>query len=171
MEHGGKILLLLDHKARSLYDLTGEYECKVDAKGRLRLPSLLIRQIGGAHLPFVLNRGFERHLILYPKDVWDEKTKEINRLNLYDERHRRVIRYFYRGANIVSLDASDRLLITQSLMDYAELDKDVVLFAYQQQIEIWSKKHYEKMIQEEPEDFASIANGVFGQLSGGEHER
>jgi Uncharacterized protein conserved in bacteria len=116
-------------------------------------------------MPFTVNRGFERHLIIYPKEVWDKKTKEINRLSIYDERHRRVIRYFYRGATSVALDSSDRILINKTLLDYAEIEKEVMLFAYQQQIEIWSKKRYEKMIQDEPEDFASIANEVFSNLA------
>jgi len=51
--------------------LTGEYECKVDSKGRLRLPATLIKQIHEIELGFTLNRGFEKHLIMYPKKVWD----------------------------------------------------------------------------------------------------
>jgi len=53
--------------------LTGEYECKVDSKGRLRLPATLIKQIHEIELGFTLNRGFEKHLIMYPKKVWDLK--------------------------------------------------------------------------------------------------
>ena len=52
--------------------LTGEFQCKVDAKGRLRIPSSLVRQLGSDNLTFTINRGFEKHLILYPKMVWDK---------------------------------------------------------------------------------------------------
>ena len=68
--------------------LTGEYECKIDSKGRVRLPASLIRQINEIELGFTLNRGFERHLILYPKKVWDLKTEEIDRLNIYNKKQR-----------------------------------------------------------------------------------
>lgn len=150
------------HKAKSLYHFTGEYDCKIDAKGRIRLPSALIRQIGGANLNFTVNRGFEQHLIMYPKEVWDRKTKEINQLNIYKKQHRQVIRYFYRGATEVNLDKADRVLVPKSLLEYAGIEDGVVLFAYQDQIEIWSKKRYEGMIDQEPEDFSSIADQVFG---------
>ena len=145
-----------------MYQFTGEYDCKVDAKGRLRLPSALIRQIGGVNLNFTINRGFERHLIMYPKEVWERKTKEINQLNIYNQQHRQVIRYFYRGATEVQLDSADRVLVPKTLLDYAAISKEIMLFAYQDQIEIWSKERYEQMIENEPEDFSSIADQVFG---------
>lgn len=145
-----------------MYHFTGEYDCKIDAKGRVRLPSALVRQIGGANQNFTVNRGFEQHLIMYPKEVWDRKTKEINQLNIYKKQHRQVIRYFYRGATEVNLDKADRVLLPKSLLEYAGIQGEVVLFAYQDQIEIWSKKHYERMIDQEPEDFSSIADQVFG---------
>ena len=37
--------------------LLGEYECKIDGKGRLRLPSALIEQLGEEKGSFVINRG------------------------------------------------------------------------------------------------------------------
>ncbi len=162
MGESGKLVLHLNHKAKSLNQFTGEYECRVDAKGRLRLPSALIRQIGGVNLNFTVNRGFEQHLIMYPKEVWERKTKEINQLNIYSQQHRQVIRYFYRGATEVQLDTADRVLIPKSLLEYAEISKEVMLFAYQDQIEIWSKERYKIMLEQEPEDFSSIADKVFG---------
>ncbi len=145
-----------------MYQFTGEYECKVDSKGRVRLPSALIRQIGGSNIQFTLNRGFEKHLILYPREVWERKAKEINQLNIYNKQHRQAIRYFYRGATEISLDGADRILIPRSLIDYGGIESEIVLFAYQDQIEIWSKERYEEMISQEPEDFSDIANRVFG---------
>ncbi len=151
-----------------MYQLTGEYDCKIDAKGRLRLPSGLIRQIGGANLPFTINRGFEQHLMMYPKEVWDRKTKEINQLSIYNKQEREVIRYFYRGATEVLLDKADRVLLPKSLLEYAGIKGEIVLFAYQDLIEIWSKERYKEMIDREPEDFSSIADKVFGRNAANE---
>jgi len=147
-----------------MYQLTGEYECKMDVKGRLRLPTSLIRQIGAGILSFTINRGFEKNLMLYPKDVWDSKTKEINQLNIYNTKQRQALRYFYRGATGLILDSADRILIPKSLIEYAELSQDIVLFAYHEQIEIWSKENYEAIIAAEPEDFSVIADEIFGNV-------
>lgn len=147
------------------YRFTGEFECKLDAKGRLKLPAAIIKQLGGdENLKFTINRGFEKHLMLYPNDVWEMKTNEINQLNIYNTQQRQAIRYFYRGATELDMDSSERINLPSSLMEYAGIDKDVVLFAYQNQIEIWAKDKYDAMIGEEPEDFASIAEDVFSNL-------
>lgn len=149
--------------------LTGEYECKLDDKSRLKLPKALLAQIGESISEgFVVNRGFEQHLMIYPKKVWDTVTEEIDELNIYDSRQRRAIRYFYRGATLVQLDSSDRLLLPKSLVGYSEIDKDVVLFAYQQRIELWSKALYDAELGEEPENFAALSEGLFVKKKIGE---
>ncbi|MBK9735742.1 MAG: division/cell wall cluster transcriptional repressor MraZ [Saprospiraceae bacterium] len=154
------------------YKFTGEYECKLDAKGRLKLPTAIVKLIGGGeNLKFTINRGFEKHLMLYPNDVWEMKTNEINQLNIYSTQQRQAIRYFYRGATELEMDASERINLPGSLMEYAGIDKDVVLFAYQNQIEIWAKDKYDQMLGEEPDDFASIAEDIFKSIkSAGESQ-
>lgn len=146
-----------------MYQLTGEYECSIDPKGRLRIPSALLRQFGGpSALSLVVNRGFEKHLMLYPRDVWNRKVAEVNQLNIYNTDERKFMRYFYRGASELELDNADRVLIPKSLMDYAQIDKEVILFAYHEQIEMWSKEAYNQITSVEPDDFSALAEAVFG---------
>ncbi len=145
-----------------MYNLTGEFECKVDAKGRLKMPATLLKQLGMEHARFTINRGFENHLMIYPQDVWEKKTKEINHLNIYVKKNRQAIRYFHRGATQLSCDTADRILIPKRLMEYADLRKEVVLFAYNEQIELWAKDQYDAMLDMEPEDFSQLAEDVFG---------
>jgi len=147
--------------------LLGEYECKIDAKGRMRMPSGLIAQLGDAEaLSFVINRGFENCLMLYPEAVWDRITNEINQLNLYNKKNRAFVRYFYRGAQKISLDGADRILVPKRLLEYAGIDKEVVLSAYNDRIEIWAADQYESLLDEEPEDFSDLAEEVLGKADG-----
>ncbi|TVR78922.1 MAG: division/cell wall cluster transcriptional repressor MraZ [Chitinophagaceae bacterium] len=144
----------------------GEYECKVDAKGRLMIPSGLNKQLlPEARDRFVVNRGFEKHLVLYPFNEWEKISSEINRLNLYVKKNRQFVRYFYRGATELSPDSNNRILFPKSLMEYANLKKDVVLFAYSNRIEIWNKEEYEGLLDDEPADFSDLAEDVMGDLS------
>ncbi len=157
------------------YQLTGEYEIKIDAKGRIKMPANLLKQLtvstgeNGSY-DFVVNRGYENHLILYPQDVWEKKTKELNRLNINIRKNRQAVRYLYRGATQISADSSERVLIPKNLILYAGIEKNVVLFAYLDQIEIWAKSAYQQMIDEEPVDFAELAEEVFGDKSKEEDE-
>lgn len=149
------------------YQLTGEYEIKIDAKGRIKMPANLLKQLtassgGNGSYDFVVNRGFENHLILYPQDVWDEKVKDFSKLNINITKNRQALRYLYRGATQIAADNSERVLIPKNLILYAGIEKQVVLFAYLDQIEIWAKSAYKQMIDEEPTDFAELAEEVFG---------
>lgn len=142
----------------------GEYECKLDPKGRLMLPAGLKKQLSPeAQDRFVINRGFEKCLVLYPLNEWKIISEEVNQLNLYAKKNREFARYFFRGASELALDGTSRLLLPKSLLEYASIEKDLVLFAYSNRIEVWSKAGYDAMLNDEPEDFANLAEEVMGK--------
>lgn len=146
--------------------LLGEFDCKVDSKGRFMLPSGLKKQLSeGDQERFVINRGFEKNLTLYPQSEWQKISREVNSLNLYNKKNREFVRYFFRGASEITLDAASRLLLPKSLLDYAGIDKEIVLFAYGQRLEIWARDVYEAMMNNEPEDFSSLAEDVMGKIT------
>lgn len=141
----------------------GEFDCKLDPKGRLMLPSGLRKQLSPeANESFVVNRGFEQCLVLYPKNDWDRISAEVNQLNQYIKKNREFIRYFYRGATELGIDGTGRILLPKRLQEYGEIEKEVVLFAYSDRIEIWNKDKYESLLTDEPEDFANLAEEVMG---------
>lgn len=141
----------------------GEFEVKIDDKARLRLPSALLRQFDGMEKNgFVVNRGFEKCLTLYPKMEWERITKEINSLNLYVQKNRDFVRYFFRGASELELDASERVLLPKPLLEYIGNGKELVLFAYFNRIEIWNKNDYDNLLDSEPSEFSSLAEEVMG---------
>ena len=145
----------------------GEYECKVDAKGRVLLPAGLKKQISpDAQEKFVLNRGFEKHLTLYPMNEWKVISAEVNKLNLFVKKNRTFHRMFHNGATEIELDNTSRFLIPKNLMDYAGIDKDIVLFAYSNRIEVWSKAEYDRMLNDDSVDFSSLAEEVMGNQNG-----
>ncbi len=145
-------------------NLIGEFECRIDVKGRFMLPAGLKKQIPPeAHDRFVINRGFEKCLVLYPNNVWKIISDEVSQLNLYNKKNRDFVRYFYRGASELLLDSVNRLLLPKQLVEYAGIGKEVVLFAFSNRIEIWAKEAYERLQINEPEDFSTLAEEVMGK--------
>ena len=145
-------------------NLIGEFECRLDDKSRVILPSGLKKQISQeAQDRFVINRGFENCLVLYPMNEWKSISEEINRLNLYNRKNRDFARCFYRGATELTLDNASRLLLPKSLLSYAGIVRDVVLFAFSNRIEVWARDRYEKLMTDEPEDFSILAEDVMGK--------
>ena len=150
----------------------GEFECKLDTKGRLMLPSGLRKQLDpAAQEKFVLNRGFEKCLVLYPKNEWEGISAEVNKLNQYVKKNRDFIRYFYRGASELTVDATGRILFPKQMLCYAGVVKEVVLFAYSNRIEVWDATTYNNLLTDEPDDFSSLAEEVMGgSRNNGQHD-
>ena len=147
-----------------MLQILGEYDCTIDSKGRIKLPSLLLKQLANSKLhSFVVNRGFEQCLILYPLPTWEKISEEVNQLNQYEKKNRDFLRYFYRGASPVAADAADRILIPNRLLEYAAVQKELVLFAYGDKIEIWAAEVHQKMLDEQPVDFSNLAEEVLGK--------
>ena len=143
--------------------LTGEYECKLDTKGRMMLPSGLKKKLPAVEAEgLVINRGFEKYLVIYTKSEWDKKLDELSKLNQYETKNIQFIRYFTRGATELMPDATGRVNLPKQLLDYAGIKSDVVLTCQINKIEVWDQDAYQEMIVNEPADFASLAESVMG---------
>ena len=142
----------------------GEFEATLDPKGRFLLPAGFKKQLpaeGGNQ--FVINRGFEKCLSLYPMVSWDPIYERINKLNDFDHKVREFRRYFLNGATQLDLDTAGRLLIPPNLKEHAGLEKDIVLVAAVNKIEIWDKGKYQQFFESfSPETFSTLAEQVMG---------
>ncbi|MBA2250824.1 MAG: division/cell wall cluster transcriptional repressor MraZ [Chitinophagaceae bacterium] len=140
----------------------GEYEATLDAKGRFLLPSGFKKQLPeGSSDDFIINRGFEKCLSLYPFKSWKPIFAEISALNEFDPKARQFRRYFLNGATQVTLDTANRILIPKNLMEHAGLEKDIVLVSAVNKIEIWDKNKYQQFFETfSPEAFSNLAKEV-----------
>jgi len=110
---------------------------------------------------FVLNRGFEKCLSLYTSSGWDPIFSELSKLNDFDPKVRQFKRYFLNGATQVNPDSAGRLLLPKNLMEYAGLEKDIVLVSAIDKIEIWDKTKYQQFFETfSPETFSDLAKEV-----------
>ncbi len=141
----------------------GTYECKIDAKGRLLVPSALKKQMH-SHLEegFVLKRSvFQKCLELYPMQEWNVLMQKINELNRFKKKNNDFIRKFTAGVKVIEVDTNGRLLIPKDLKTFANISKNLVLSSAINIIEIWDKDLYESSI-EDVDDFADLAEDVMG---------
>lgn len=146
----------------------GEYEATLDTKGRFLLPAGFKKQLSEeAGNQFVINRGFEKCLTLYPMKSWEPIFAELGKLNDFDPKVREFRRYFMNGATVLELDSAGRLLVPSNLKEHAGLEKDIVLVAAMNKIEIWDKDKYQKFFESfSPEAFSTIAQQVMSPGSG-----
>ncbi|MFD2742530.1 MULTISPECIES: division/cell wall cluster transcriptional repressor MraZ [Sphingobacterium] len=153
-------------------ELTGEYICKLDAKGRMVVPALLKKQIPNIEQEgLIVNRGFEKNLVIYPRSEWSKMMKQLSRLNKFKAENRNFIRKFMSGATELTLDSANRVLLPKSLMEYAEISGELMLACQFDRIEVWSKSVYLETLGEMSEDdFATLGEKVMGGLDIGDLE-
>ena len=120
--------------------LTGEFNHSIDSKGRLIIPSKL-RESLGEH--FVITKGMDGCLFLYPDNEWKAFEEKLRALPLTNKNARALSRFFVARATMCELDKQGRILVPQTLREFAGLDKDVVLTGNLNRIEIWSKEKWE----------------------------
>ncbi|ATA89719.1 transcriptional regulator MraZ [Capnocytophaga stomatis] len=145
--------------------LIGTYECKIDAKGRITLPAPLKKQLGDLEAGFVLKRSdFQRCIDFYTMDEWNLEMQKVNSLNRYVKENNDFIRKFMSGVKLIEIDSVGRMLVPKDLLEYAQIDKEIVMSALGNRVEIWDKTAYETAIYTSPEDFSALAEKVMGGL-------
>lgn len=150
-----------------MINLTGTYECKVDAKGRMMLSVAFKKQLASVLQDgFVVKRAvFQPCLEIYPMQEWNQMMAKINKLNRFVKKNNDFIRRFTAGVKIVEMDASGRLLIPKDLCGFAGIQKQVVLSSAINIIEVWDKDKYEQAIDDAATDFADLAEEVMGNTN------
>lgn len=144
----------------------GTYECRIDDKGRLKLPSALIKQMGDFDdCSFVVKRAvFQSCLEVYPMNGWEMLMDKLNKLNRFVKKNADFIRMFTAGVKVTELDNAGRLQISKDLMHFASLQKEVVITSAGELFEIWDKEAYEQVISTSEENFAQLAEQVMGSF-------
>ncbi|WP_028122255.1 division/cell wall cluster transcriptional repressor MraZ [Epilithonimonas tenax] len=144
----------------------GTYECRIDDKGRIKLPASLTKQMEHfADQPFIIKRSvFQKCLEVYPMAPWDRLMAKINALNRFVKKNADFIRMFTAGVKTVEMDSVGRLQISKDLTQFANLNKEIVITSAGELFEIWDKESYEQVIAVSEIDFANLAEDVMGNL-------
>ena len=150
-----------------MQSLIGEYDCKVDAKGRFMFPVNLRKQLEDTFdKGFVINRNLhQKCLVLYPISEWNKLNKKLSKLNRLIKANDVFVRKFTGGATGADADNTGRVLLPKSLVDYAGISTDIKILGSNNVIEIWDKDLYEKSISCEEIDFADLAEEVMGNTN------
>jgi len=139
----------------------GSYMYSVDDKGRVSLPAKLRKYVSPeAGDTFVVTRGFEKCLFVYPIDEWNKLEANLRNLSSYDPQHRRFIRAILELAQESQIDSQARISIPPELREYASIQNEVRIIGTLDKIELWNPKIYEEYKNSQPESYESIAATV-----------
>jgi MraZ protein len=138
--------------------LTGEYRHSVDAKNRLFIPAKHREELGEE---LIVSRSIRGQLLkVFSLEGWEAYIAPIK------QQERRVaepaLRFLHRNAVKVTPDSQGRILLPQSLLDFAEIEKNAVVVGNCDWVEIWSEALYEAEIEKEDQEDLRAKLELFG---------
>ena len=134
----------------------GRYEHTIDAKGRISIPSKFREVLGKKYDDRLVITNFDHCLVAFPYEEWSLLEQKVGTFSLMKKETSAFFRFFYSSAMDCDIDKQGRLLIPQTLRDYAGLQKDVVLVGEGKRIEIFAKERWLEEARKIEENFDQI---------------
>lgn len=139
----------------------GSYDYSVDNKGRINIPARLRKYISPeANDTFIVTRGYEQCLYVYPLDEWNKVEENIRQLSSTNPKHRFFMRTLLERATESQLDGQFRITIPKELLQFAGIENDVFIIGVLEHIEIWNPLTYADYQKTQAESYESVAQTV-----------
>jgi MraZ protein len=139
----------------------GQYLYSVDSKGRVSIPAKLRKHINPeANDTIVMTQGTSKCILIYPYDQWQTFENDLLRLNPYVPDNMKFIRMTTQKATEDVLDSQARILIPQFLLEYAGIEKEVLIIGVLNKIELWDPAVYDNYINSSEETYEQLAEKV-----------
>jgi MraZ protein len=139
----------------------GQFTYSIDSKGRISIPAKLRKQLSPeANDTFVMNQGIAKCIDIYPLDQWIVFEQRLEKLNHFKPEEALFTRMILQNAHEDTLDSQSRILLPQNLIEYAQIEKEVLILGVLKKIEVWNPKVYEEYIKQSKESYEQIAAKV-----------
>lgn len=135
----------------------GNFEAKVDAKGRVFVPAAFrkLLQLQGEEWLVLRKDIFQDCLVLYPGSVWENEIEILrDKLSKWNKNEQQVFRQFVLDAERLEMDGSGRVLISKRYLELVGIDDEVRFLGVDKTIEVWAKSKLDEPLMN-PDDFAN----------------
>ena len=119
--------------------MTGNFEHKIDAKGRLFIPSSLRDELGEV---FHVMISVEECLTAYSNDSWERFLEKVRAMPI---RQQPKMRPFFSNAARCELDSQGRFLLPQKLRDRIGLEKNVTVVGSGTFVQFWDSEAFKRV--------------------------
>ena len=139
----------------------GQFRYTLGAKGRLNIPAKFRRALAPeANETFVVIRGFDTCLFLYPLDEWNKFEQRLRQLPINKERNRRFLRMITSNASEDRCDKQGRITIPTDLLKVAHVEKEVLILGVLDKIELWNPDIYQQHVDASDESYEDFAENM-----------
>ena len=114
----------------------------------------------------ILTRGVENCLWLFPPEEWKTFSENlIGSTSLFQEKARLIQRRMIAPAQETEIDKAGRIVIPQTLREYAALQKDCLVLGLKKYMEIWSEVAYQTYLSENEAKFKEAAEELGARIT------
>lgn len=140
----------------------GASSINLDTKGRLAIPTKYRSELQECcECQLVVTADRDGCLLLYPLPEWEAVERQLMKLSNIDKKVRALKRFMIGYASECEMDGQGRVLLPETLRNFAKLDKCIVLSGQLNKFEIWDadtwESHQNVWIEEGEEDKALSA--------------
>jgi MraZ protein len=135
----------------------GEYQYKVDEKGRVPLPPKFRREMKEA---VILARGTEKYIIVYPPAEWKRLADTLAAKAVTPANLRKLNRVIFGSAFSASFDRQGRITLPSSLRSYAEISDTVIVVGANNYVELWNEELWRAEKASAEEQASQIMEGL-----------
>lgn len=144
--------------------LLGQYEGRLDEKGRIAFPKKLRAAIGEK---LIVTFGYENSLIVVSEENWKSLLEGTEGKPFIQKDARETQRFLLGGASFVELDTKGRFILPAYLREFGKVTEEVVFVGLSRYVEIWDKKRwveYMGILEKNIDTIAKrLTNGEEGQ--------
>ena len=139
----------------------GQFKYTIDSKGRINIPAKFRKAVSPeSNETFVITRGLENCIYVYPLDEWNKIEKKLRQLSTNQKDNRLFIRMMTSFASESQLDRQGRIAIPQYLIDLVKINKEILIIGTLDKLEIWSPEIYDKYLKENDQSYESLAEKI-----------
>lgn len=138
--------------------LIGQYTHELDPKKRLTLPSKWRADLGKK---VVVTNGLDNSLFVFSVKEWDKVAEKLSQGSLGNADTRSFNRFILGNAFETDVDAAGRIVIPESLKDFAKLGDKVVCAGMYSRIELWNEEAWKRDVSK----VSGEADALAGKLS------
>lgn len=138
--------------------LIGQYTHDLDPKKRLTLPSKWRVTLGKK---VVITNGLDTSLFVFPLKKWEEIAEKLVAQSIGNSDSRSFNRFMLANAFEADIDAAGRILIPDTLKDFAHLTGKVVVAGMYSRIELWDESQWKSYMERS----GAQADALAGKLS------
>ena len=136
----------------------GSYRHSIDHKGRISIPARFRRLLSGdASDTFIILRGLETCVALYPLDEWQRMEERLRSRSFHDETNRRFLRIMSLDLNEGIMDAQGRVAIPPRLLTHAQLKGEAMVNGVVDHIEIWDPTQFDEYLRTSNRSYEDMA--------------